>query len=198
MITREIFQAHLDCKFKAFLKMSAYTVDTIRPEPVRYSKFNFQLETQYRQQLMKVMVPEYDSARAPDLAKTASMMTEGELIIVAASLANQYAETNVDLLERAKGKSSLGAYHYQPVLMTKSCTVSDNDKLMLGFQSILLADVQGHSPQFGKVIHGPSNKTIKVRLPKLVIRARAIIEALIVDATERRLILNSHCNDCEF
>jgi predicted RecB family nuclease len=198
MITREIFQAHLDCKFKAFLKMSADTVDTIRSEPVQYSQFNFQLETQYRQQLMKVMVPKYDSARAPDLAKTASMMTEGELIIVAASLANQYAETNVDLLEKAKGKSSLGAYHYQPILTTKSSTVSDNDKLMLGFQSILLADVQGRSPQFGKVIYGPSNKTSKVRLPKLVIRARAIIEALIVDATEPRLILNSHCNECEF
>src|SRR5262249_52350085 len=127
-----------------------------------------------------------------------SMMTEGELVIVAASLANQYAKTNVDLLEKVKGKSSLGAYHYQPILATRSSTVSDNDKLMLAFQSILLTDAQGRSPQFGKVIYGPNNKTLILRLPKFVVRARAIIEALIVDPIEPRLLLNSHCNECEF
>jgi predicted RecB family nuclease len=176
--------------------MSADTINTIS-EPAQYSKFNFQLDTKYRQNLTKAMVPEYDPAKTPDLAKTTSMMTEAELIIVAASLANQYAETTVDLLEKVKGKSSLGAYHYQPILTTRSSTVSDNDKLTLGFQSILLTDVQGRSPQLGKVIYGPNNKTLKLRLAKPVARARQIIEALIAPI-EPRLILNSHCNECEF
>lgn len=194
MITCEIFGAHLLCKYKSFLKKSA----SAPAEHTQYEQLISELQNQYRHQVLRALAQESDPTRMLTHAETKALMENGHGIIRNASVYNAVADLRIDSLERVRGKSKFGSFYYQPYLITRNPVVSTHQKLILGFIGTVLADAQGRTPLFGKIIYGASRNTLKVRLTKYVSRAKRILGELTPEQPEPRLILNSHCKQCEF
>src|SRR5262249_34841974 len=104
----------------------------------------------------------------------------------------------VDIFDKVRGRSLIGAFHYQPVIVSSAETATAIDKQTLGFFGHLLSVVQGRSPTFGKIVVSRGRKSQLIRLPKRIGDAKRHLQALIDMASEPVLRLNKHCKVCEF
>jgi predicted RecB family nuclease len=74
-------------------------------------------------------------------------------------------------------------------------------KLLLALDALLLSEAIGYAVNLGKIVHGDSRATLKVKTPGLVSEARKRIKdiaALLARNTPPDLVLNRHCGQCEF
>ena len=86
---------------------------------------------------------------------------------------------------------------YFPVLFTTSERVSKHHKLLLAFHGIALSKVLGHSPRFGRMVHGEAFHTLRVRIDKLTSTVEEYLEEIRA-ATAPHFVLIDHCRVCEF
>jgi predicted RecB family nuclease len=195
IITREIFRNYLDCKFKAFLKLSP---DPDLSKPNQYALLTEELEGQYRTAALQQLFPNARQNVEDKPIDKMPPLTAGADVILSARFINQNFNTTVDALEKVNGKSFLGTFHYQPIITLQSSTVSTKDKLALGFLGVVIAASQGRAPQFGKIIHGTNQTPLRIRLAKFMTRARTIVESLSSEKESPKLFLNQHCKQCEY
>src|SRR5262249_20333702 len=79
--------------------------------------------------------------------------------------------------------------------------VVKNDKLMLAFDALQLSAAVGRQVSLGKIIHGDGHVRLKVRLSSLTTEVRKRITevtSLLSNDKPPDLVLNRHCNQCEF
>ena len=65
----------------------------------------------------------------------------------------------------------------------------------------MLSEAVGREVSLGKIMHGDSHATLKVKLPSLASEVRKRIKditALLADNSPPDLVLNRHCGQCEF
>jgi predicted RecB family nuclease len=90
---------------------------------------------------------------------------------------------------------------YAPVVFSSGAAISSADRLLLGFKSLALSAVQGKDVPYGKIVHGSTFSVNSLALHTICTKAGSAVAALenIVTGTETpRLLLNRHCNKCEF
>jgi predicted RecB family nuclease len=108
----------------------------------------------------------------------------------------------LDALKKADGTSKLGGHHYLPVLHGHGDKVGKQKRVLLALRGLALAGVQGHRPQVGLVTRGPEGRLGKVRLDaKLSRQAEQVLnelKRLQQGGEPPRLMLNKHCQQCEF
>ena len=101
------------------------------------------------------------------------------------------------VIERVIGGSGLGAFYYVPVMFSANGKVSTEDRMVLAYKGHILESIQSRRPEFGRVIHG--DIFIKVRIVDQIEKARKIVADIKKgEANPPRLILNRHCQICEF
>ena len=102
-------------------------------------------------------------------------------------------------VERVKGGSALGSFHYVPVIFSSVGKLSTEDKLVLAYEGLILESIQARRPDFGLAIQGDAFKITKVRIGDQVEKARKVVANIKkLDSNPLRLILNRHCHVCEF
>ena len=72
---------------------------------------------------------------------------------------------------------------------------------MLAFDALQFSAAVGREVSLGKIIHGDSYATLKVRLSSLTTEVRKRMmeaTALLADNSPPDLVLNRHCGQCEF
>jgi predicted RecB family nuclease len=72
---------------------------------------------------------------------------------------------------------------------------------VLGFCGLVLGEIQGIFPSYGKIIHGESFKTRRVKLDEWIASARNIIEEIGKIEPDTDLpwpVLTNNCKTCEF
>ena len=94
-----------------------------------------------------------------------------------------------------------------PVLFTHRNKLTRDDWLLAAFHGIILAEALGQPVPFVKVVHGPGFSGTKIKLvgptgtTQIVKEARQTLDRLrkqIESTSPPLMILNSHCQECEF
>jgi predicted RecB family nuclease len=79
--------------------------------------------------------------------------------------------------------------------------LTKNDKLSLAFDAFVLSKATGCEVSFGKITHGDTYVTQKVKLSTLASPVQEMIKninTLLVKDSPPDLVLNRHCSECEF
>lgn len=90
---------------------------------------------------------------------------------------------------------------YTPLRFVRSEKLKTSDKLLIAFDAIAISRLTGNSPRAAKIIYGSEYTTATIALPKLIEKAKLILDRIAARqaiTTAPPLVLNRHCPACEF
>jgi predicted RecB family nuclease len=196
-ITLDDFQNLLHCKLKAYLK--------VKSQCGVGSDYEAMLKEVKRRVLRKAIEKISDTYGANNIKVGISInrntLASGVAFVLDAELVNQHYAIHFDALRRVDGRSSLGNFHYIPVMFAEPRRVRQSQRLLLEVLALLLSSLQGKTPRMGVVYHGPECKTTTVRFPARLVRAEALRDEmawLVASEAPPKRVLNKHCAVCEF
>jgi predicted RecB family nuclease len=196
-ITTDVFESSLHCKYKAFLKLTGH----------RGMKSDYEtLLAATREQVRLVMIDKIVSALADDevdrnVPLTTAALKRGSPFIFDITFEDDRISILFDGLKRIDGSSQLGHFHYIPILFHGGHRIRPEQKRLLELQAALLSPFQGKTPASALVWQGKECKGATIRLTSgprgadQILRDFGDPNAL---GQPPRLILNNHCQICEF
>jgi predicted RecB family nuclease len=198
MVTNDIFESFLHCSRKAFLRATGTSGNPTDIETVLLD-----LGQAYQDQALQAFLAPYsvqdvmyDPLRLEDALKTPMQ------VIVNATASADGLSSLIQAVERMKGVDQRSAPVFAPVLFILNETVSQFDKMLLAFNGLVLASIQGVLPPIGKIVHGRTHKVLKCKIEPLVAEVRKVVAQIQAAQAEGeaapRVRLNRHCNICEF
>jgi predicted RecB family nuclease len=196
-ITRDVLESYLRCQTKAHLKLTGQ-----RGTPSDYEA----LLADSRQQVRLAAIDQILTRHGPDavvrnIRLTAAALQDGPSFVLDATLEDDRLSLHFDGLKKAPGASDLGDFHYLPVLFHEGRRVGKEQRLLLELYGLLLSRLQGKAPPAGVIWHGQECRARTVRLRPGGRKAGRPLEdltALQAGGAGPRLILNDHCQACEF
>jgi predicted RecB family nuclease len=195
-VTRETIESYLHCRTKGHLKLAGE--HGIRSD---YEALLLERREEARLAAIDKIVarhPEGDVVRGVPL--TAAALKPGPLFVLDAVLEDDLASLHFDGLKRVDGPSKLGDFHYVPMLFHDGPKVRKEQRLLLEVYGLLLSRVQGRTPGHAIVWHGGQGRATRVRLGTDPRKAERVLRELqqLRDGEPPRLLLNDHCQVCEF
>jgi predicted RecB family nuclease len=197
-ITRDVLEAHLNCKYKGRLQLDG--------EEGRKSDYEV-MTTDVRRQLRARVVADLLARQGGGETWQGAILTtetlkKGLAVIADAMLGDELVSLLYDGLVRAEGASALGDFHYVPILCCDGDKIRQQQKHLLAVYGLILGSIQGRHPASGVIIQEPGCSRIRVKLsPQLYKRAGEALEAvkqLQAGGKAPPLMLNGHCRVCEF
>jgi predicted RecB family nuclease len=197
-ITRDIVESYLNCKYKGHLRLTGAS-----GTPSDYEAMIATTSASSREQALTRLAARYgEGATGHGAAVTAAVLKQGALLLLDASLEDDRFSLHLDALKRMDSASKLGDHYYLPVLHVHSDKVNRHQKLLLAVFGLALARVQVLRPAVGLVARGSEGRLTKVRLDaKLYKKAEQALDEvkrLQAEGQLPRLVLNDHCQMCEF
>src|SRR5262245_57804497 len=197
IITRDILQSYLLCKMKAHLMLMGE-----RGSPCDYETLMTELRANLSQGAAEKLAVRLDESHvAREIKITASVLKQGKPLILHASIEVEGVRVEIDGLKRVEGPSKLGDFHYVPILFFEGEKVRPDQRRLLELWGLLVGDLQGKQPTHGLIVHGKGLKISKIEFKSGFKATRRIVEevkALASAGSPPRLILNDHCQVCEF
>jgi predicted RecB family nuclease len=197
-ITRDVIESHLHCKFKAHLKLASEQGSSCDYERLLAT---FRDEVRLKA-VEKILARHRDGEVSRNVPLTAATLREGPSFVLDATLEDDSLSLAFDGLKKVEGVSSkLGDFHYLPVLFHEGRNVGKEQKLLLELYAFLLSRVQGRVPAIGVVWHGRECRATGVRIspdPRRAAQLLRELKEIATQGTSPKLILNDHCQVCEF
>jgi hypothetical protein len=110
-MTRDILESRLNCKYKGYLKYIGQ--QGIKSD---YETLLTQLRTRVRVAAIDRILARYSGKDAlRNGALTTSLLKQGQLFLLDATLDSDFVSFHFDGLQRIDGPSKLGSFHYIPV-----------------------------------------------------------------------------------
>jgi predicted RecB family nuclease len=192
-----LLEDHLKCNSKSYLRLQG-----LSGHGSDYSALCSQLDARYRKiasqwlvaQSTKDGVSHFGGQRVQD-------MVTGYAIILDAVGAADGMETHFDALQRRPGDSHLGPYHYRPIRFCRHLQPNSAVHLLLAFDAHILGHLQGVPPDDGILVCGPAFRRLHVHLRTHLESLATVLTRVrlqIAGANEPPLVLNRHCEICEF
>lgn len=193
-ITNEVLEGYLNCKLKAHLKATG-------EQSIRTDYEALLLSRRDEVRLIateKILAAQGEGQVARSIALTADSLKSGPSFVLDALFEDDLFCLKLDGLKKVPGPSRLGPFHYVPVLFHGGEKVGREQRLLLELSGLLLAGVQGLVPSHGVVWHGRECRGSRVALKPG--RAEQLLRQLrrTRDAEPPKLVLNDHCQMCEF
>jgi predicted RecB family nuclease len=197
-ITKEVLEAHLNCKFKGHLKLVG-EVGT----RTDYEAMTTAARAASREQaIAKLVARSGEEATCVGTTVAVTTLRSGPPLLADVKLEDESFSLRFEALKRVPGPSRLGEHHFLPVLHHDGEKVGRQQKVLLAVLGLVLARVQGVRPTAGLVARGPDARLGRVRLDSKAFRqAEQVIKELqLIQAGGEppRLTLNAHCQVCEF
>lgn len=195
-LTREILEAHLHCRYKGHLTWVGESA-----EPSDYQVLSAAHRADVRQQAIERITARQPGATVVREAPlTAAVLKAGPAFVLDAVLEDDSFSLRFDGLMRVAGPSKLGDFHYIPMLFHGGGSVRARQRQLLEVYGLLLSRIQGRTPESGVLWYGRECRATKLRLsPDLRTAERLLREVEQArDAGPPRLVLNDHCQVCEF
>jgi CRISPR/Cas system-associated exonuclease Cas4 (RecB family) len=88
-----------------------------------------------------------------------------------------------------------------PIRFIFTNKLTRDDKLLLAFDAVVLSEMLGRRTDFGKIIHGDNDTTLKVQTSVLASEVQRLTKKmciLLASNSPPDLVLNRHCGECEF
>ena len=135
-----------------------------------------------------------------DCTVTEEMLKRGIPLLLDVTIQGEGFSIRYDALQKAVGTSGLGSFHYVPVLCHESVGPTREQRTLLELLGLILGLVQGREPESGRLFHGSGCQESRLKLHPDSRRIRRLLEQIraLPTADRPRLILNSHCQVCEF
>ena len=197
IISPQIFEAYLECSTKCWLRS--------RAEPITgniYAEWaRAQNEAYYEGGLKRLlaMFPESDRAIAPPISQNSKDVTWR--IAIDVRLRTNNLESRLQAVEKMPSEGRGRTVQFIPYRFEFANKLTKNDKLSLAFDALVLSEAVGREVSLGKITHGDSHATLKVKLSSLASEVQKRIKditALLADNSPPDLVLNRHCGQCEF
>ena len=196
-ITLDVFEALLNCKLKAHLRLTLQ--EGVKSD---YEAMITDLRHEVRQRAIdKIRINYNDDTIANALPVKRSTLRAGIPFVLDAELINQRNSIRFDGLKRVDGPSALGQFHYVPVNFAGPLQIRKSQRVMLAVLALLLSKVQGKVPRTGVIYHGRDCKATTVRFATHLKEAEAFCDEaarMLVSEHPPKLLLNAHCPICEF
>src|SRR3989338_4877518 len=196
-ITEEIFQTFLKCKTKSYLKISG-AVGT----QSKFSDCEKFLTEDFQQKCRHRLLSNFrqDECFTGTLLPI-DLKNKKYRIVIDCIIQTEYVHSHIQALERLHSSSGRKHNPYIPIRFIPKEKITNFDKLLLSFDAFVLFMASGRIPSFAKIIHGSEQKTLKIKLDKLLKITESIIAKITAQqdiSTEPSLILNKHCAECKF
>ena len=196
-ISDSVFSAFLDCPYKAFLTLQRLA-GTQRHFHKLQSRLHHKLLPRVESEILRVVSPRTLSRKSHT---TVSDLRRGSTLILDTVLTSSPYTCRVAALQRVNGPSSLGDFHYTPILFHEDAVVLPSHKLLLAFAAKVLGHAQGYEPSVGHIVAGTSCTLENVSLKTLSQQVEDIISELhrySSELSQPRQRLNSHCHICPY
>ena len=197
VVSAQLFEAYLECSTKCWLRAHA--------EPSggnAYAEWaclrNEDFYANGLQRLLK-MFSDSDRAIAPRISKDTK--NAAWRVAIDVRLFTNGLESRLRAVERARPEGRGSPGQFIPYRFQFANKVVKNDKLVLAFDALQLSAAVGREVSVGKIMHGDSYATVKVRLSSLtteVHKRMTEVTGLLADNSPPDLLLNRHCSQCEF
>jgi predicted RecB family nuclease len=197
IVSSQIFEIYLECPTKCWLRSRAEpTTGSFYAEWVRA-----QNETYFQDGLKRLLatLPESDRATAPPIPNNPKDVTWRLAIDV--SWRTRDLESCLQAVERVPAENRDRAPQFIPYRFEFANKLTKEHKLLLAFDSLLLSEAVGREISLGKIVHGDSHSTLKVKTLAFASEVRKRIKditALLAGKSPPDLVLNRHCGQCEF
>jgi len=109
--------------------------------------------------------------------------------------------THLQAVERIDSKRERRATEYIPIRFISRYKITQADKLVLGFDALILSRALGHNVTYAKIIRGDDYSASKVKTIGLVGKVRKQVERIVTlleNPSPPELVLNRNCSECEF
>lgn len=196
IITTKIFESYLICKCKTHLRLRGET--TLASE---FDLVHRRWVDRYKDSALQILRDRYHLDSDHSLRSCQNDLSNGAPALFKCHLKSAKMECQCDVLERVQGESGPHPFFYIPIRIIPSEKIFKTDQLVLGFCGLVLGEIQGIFPSSGKIIHGNSFKTHRVKLDEWIASARNIIEEIgkiEPDADLPGPVLTNNCKTCEF
>ena len=164
IISDEIFESFLCCKTKANLKCLGIS-DSDNP----YTEWERKRCVDFRIQCVENLRTKYMASEcAYNLSLSSQDLQDSQYhFLVDCTLQTPELHSNFHALERFSDGANEKLGHYIPIRFIPKLKITSNDKLLLAFDALVLADCFGKPSSIGKIIYGPDQKVAKVDLSRL-------------------------------
>jgi len=226
-ITSQIFQAHLKCNTKCWLRsegqigrQNSYAEwdetqnDSYRQQGIRRLLEGLRQEEYVFSPKAKDLKPAtwhlavnvllqciYEEKRPSEPNQEISIKKKFQGNPSCAQRSKVVLATNLQAIQRVpprvRGKTS----EYVPIRFIFRNKLTIEDKLTLAFDAIVLSRTLGHGASYGKIVHGNGNRTSRIKTHNLLGKVRKRIENIITllsSSSPPDLVLNRNCTECEF
>jgi len=196
-ITNSIVEAHLNCKYKAYLLLKGET-----GTPHDYEVLMNELQAEYRPKATEALLRRCKLESAPSIPTvTVDDLKQGHQMILNCTVETDQFQFHFDALRKVEGKSSLGSFDYQPVTFHHDDTVRERSKLLLAFGALVIGQIQACQPDTGMLIFNQTCKLTRLRFAKRSQKVVGLLDHLrqiSVGTVVPNVRLNKHCDVCEF
>jgi len=197
-ITDEAFTEYLHCKYMAYLILTG-----VVREPSDYEQWLRRPEEEYTAAVTRALLDREEAYFIPSkMPITREALTQGITTVIGTHVEDESFAFAFHALQRVPGASSLGPFHYVPVLFCGTGqSVSETQKLLLACGALVLERLQHVRPPSGIVICGDAYKSRSVDLEAQQLKVQKIINDLtdyLQGHKKPRLWLNDHCRVCRY
>jgi len=196
-ITRDVLESYLHCTYKGYLKLIGE-----QGNKIDYEVLQEEARSQVRLSATdKLIGCHKDGAILHSVALTRALLKQGVPLILDAIIEDHALSIRFDALQKETGISRLGDFHYIPVVFDEAERLRRPQKELLELYGIIVGNLQGRQPGYGMLIHGQNCTVQRIRLnPSKHGTTRVLQEIEEIHGSDAppHLMLNSHCQICEF
>ena len=196
-ITSEIAQAYRLCPRKAFLSLYP-SAESASRTPNAYVHILEKRANVSRSKHLEAIRQQFRDARPYD----PNLLGDGRRALIEATIHTGDLEAHCDVLTRAKTKSRLGRYSYEPTIVVGTQGVTSEQKTALSFAGYVLGEVQGNVPAAGALVNreGRAERIQLAGSYKNIETMIGVVRGWLANrpAEPPPIILNKHCPYCPF
>ncbi len=199
-ITPSVFEAYLKCPTKCWLRATGEPAsgnpyaEWIEAQDVCYraSETTRLLSTLPRNEV--TVSPNVETVKAAKWRFACTLAVQREMN-------SCRVESEVHAVERVPAGGRGKPVQYIPIRFVFRNKLTNEDRLLLAFDAIMISRVFGQEAKMGRIVHGDDHARLKVKTSLMAGEVRKHIEriaTLLSNPTAPDLVLNRHCAECEF
>ena len=197
LITRDLIECSLRCKYKSHLKFLGQKGTTSDYEQLLLERRNRVKHVA----IQKILASNKHDQVVQNGSLSVESLQQGRLFVLNADLVNETTSLHFDGVMRSIGPSNLGNFHDVPIVFHEQEKINKREKSLLQVFAYFLSQLQDRSPQYGIIWRGEDPRPTRVKInPDVRSVERLVRELMELGRTEStpQLRLNDHCQICEF
>ena len=195
-ITASLFEAGLKCLTKCFLLSRGE-----RGSDNGYANWAQLRNEAYQREAIERLAAGKESVKCATGRADARNLMEGEWRLATNVTAQAHnMESTISMVERVSSGQGKTVQHV-PMRFIYTNKLARDDKLLVGFDTLVLSGMLGRSIDVGKIVHGDGYVQATVKTGLLTSEVRKIaanISMVLSSKSPPELVLQRHCNECQF